>query len=175
MYGREVRLLVASYTRIAYRSLPGRLVRYIIVKDPDGIYKTDYFLCTDPDLPVAEALTLYSFRWPIERAFQDCKQKLGIQDPEVQLPGSVRRCVPFGMLVYSLVVLWYLLHGHKLAASLAPSPDPWYAKTARPSFSDMIVAPRRLSWTEPFAHESSKELPIVELLAAYLARVAAAA
>ena len=69
----------------------------------------------------------------------------------------------------------YLLDGHKLAASLAPAPDPWYHKTSRPSFTEMLAALRRLSWTEPFAHESSNELPIRELLAAYLARVAAAA
>ena len=102
LYGRTVRVLVASFLGMPYRSLPGRLVRYIIVKDPEGIYRTEYFFTTDASQPVDDALQLYSFRWPIERTFQDCKQKLGLQDPNVQLPGSVRRCAPFGMLVYSL-------------------------------------------------------------------------
>ncbi|MCP4658583.1 MAG: transposase [bacterium] len=175
LYGRTVRVLVASFCGMPYRSLPGRLVRYVIVKDPEGIYRTEYFFTTDASQPVGDALQLYSFRWPIERTFQDCKQKLGLQDPNVQLPGSVRRCAPFGMLVYSLVVLWYLTDGHKLAASLRHHRDPWYPKRERPSFAEMLATIRRLSWAESLGSGESKEATTHTELAAYLIRVAAAA
>ena len=186
MYGKQVEVLVASFLGMAYRSLPGRLLRYVIVKDPGGIYKPDYFISTDIDLPDEEVLAAYSRRWPLERAFQESKQKLGIQDPQTQLPASVRRCAPFGMLLYSLVVFWYVLKGHRLAASLPGFRDPWYPKTARPSFSDMLATMRRLSWAERFIDppcgDPSKQKSNGEnedsraaRLAAYLARVVAAA
>ena len=175
LYGRAVRVLVASYCGMPYRSLPGRLVRYIIVKDPEGIYRTEYFFTTDTTQPVSQALRMYSFRWPIERTFQDCKDKLGLQQPQVQLPGSVRRCAPFGMLVYSLVVLWYLADGHKLAATLRHHHDPWYPKPERPSFVQMLATLRRLSWAESLAAHDYQQAGSHSELAAYLIRVAAAA
>lgn len=175
MYGREVPVEVASFLGMAYRSLPGRLLRYVIVRDPQGVYRTDYFLATDTGLTEEQVLKSYSHRWPLERAFQDSKQKLGIQDPQVQRPKAVRRAAPFGMLIYSLVVLWYLIEGRKLVASLSPRTDPWYPGNPRPSFTDMIAGLRRLSWTEPFLDPPSEGATRQEILAAYLARVVAAA
>lgn len=175
MYGRQVDLSVASYLGMAYRSLPGRLLRYIIVKDPAGIYTDDYYICTDVEIPLADVLKLYSQRWPIERAFQDCKQKLGIQDPEVQLPKSVRRSVPFGMMLYSLVMLWYLTSGRDGALGLPRYSDPWYIKEGRPSFNEILASFRRFGWSEPFLDPPSDGLPRQKIMADYMARVVAAA
>jgi hypothetical protein len=176
MYGRHVDVLVGSYLGMAYRSLPGQLVRYIIVLDPAQIYTPDYYISTDIDLSVADALRLYSHRWPLERTFQDCKQKLGIQDPEVQLPRSVRRSVPFGMLLYAFVMLWYLTDGHELASKLTRHDDPWYPKSnTRPSFSEILASFRRLGWAEPFLDPPSERLSRQKIRAAYMARVVAAA
>ena len=96
LYGRTVTLHVASFLGMAYRSLPGRLLRYVIVKDPDGVYRTDFIISTDTRLDEAAVLTAYSRRWPLERTFQDCKQKLCVENTQTQLPTSVRRSVPFG-------------------------------------------------------------------------------
>lgn len=176
MYGRNVIVEVASFQAMAYRSLPGRLLRYVIVRDPDGIYRTDYLLCTDVDLDEAEILRAYSHRWPLERTFQDCKQKLRIESPQTQLPASVRRSAPFGMTLYTLVVLWYVTDGHLEAAQLAPRlADPWYARNGRPSFSDMLAALRRIGWYERLLDLPSTDPPRPELWANYLARVVAAA
>ena len=174
MYGRDVAVEVASFLGMPYRSLPGRLVRYVIVKDPDGIYHTDYILCTDIDFDEAEVLAAYSRRWPLERTFQDCKQKLLIENPQFQLPSSVRRSVPFGMMLYSLVVLWYVTVGHSEAAKIAPRlSDPWYRRNGRPSFTDMLAALRRISWAQAFLDLPSDTPSRPEIGADYLARVVA--
>jgi hypothetical protein len=148
LYGHHVEVLVASFVGMAYRSLPGRLVRYVVVKDPRGIYKTDYIFSTDPHMGLRDIVLAYGRRWPLERTFQESKQKLGMEDHQTQLPQSVRRCAPFTMFIYSLVVLWYLLDGHRLAQALAGPRDPWYDKHGRPSFSDMLACLRRASWAE---------------------------
>jgi hypothetical protein len=146
LYGHTVPLEVASFVGMAYRTLPGRLVRYVITKDPRGIYRTEYLMSTDPDLPAAEVAPAYSHRWPLELTFQETKQKLGMQDPQTQRPASVRRAAPFALLTYSLVVFWYITTGHREARRLKSHRDPWYDKTGRPSFSDMRAALRRLGW-----------------------------
>ncbi|MCB9738756.1 MAG: transposase [Deltaproteobacteria bacterium] len=150
MYGRDVTVRVASYLGMAYRSLPGRLVRYVIVIDPAGIYRTDYLLCTDLELSVAEVVAAYSRRWPLEQTFECCKQKLGMQDTQVQMPAAVRRHAPLSMLLYSLVVLWYLQHGHQLTNYARLPADPWYKGNPRPSFTNMLACLRRASWGEAF-------------------------
>jgi hypothetical protein len=176
MYGRNVTLLVASLVGLSYRSLPGRLLRYVIVKDPDGIYRTDYILCTDITLDETEVLAAYSRRWPLERTFQDCKQKLCVENTQIQLPAAVRRSVPLGMVIYSLVVLWYVSEGHREAADAAPRlADPWYPRHGRASFTDMLAALRRISWAERFLDPPSDGAPRPEIWADYLARVVACA
>lgn len=174
IYGRQVSIEVGSFLGMAYRSLPGRLLRYAVVRDPAGIYKTDYFLATDTQLSEEQVVESYAHRWPLERTFQDSKQKLGIEDPQVQLPKAVRRTAPFGMILYTLVVLWYLRDGHRLASQLSSRADAWYAGNPRPSFTDMIAVLRRLSWAEPFLDPPSEGASRQEILAAYLARVVAA-
>ena len=176
LYGRDVTVEVASYLGMPYRSLPGKLLRYVIVRDPAGIYRTDYILCTDIDLDEATILQAYSHRWPIERTFQDAKQHLRVENPRTQLPASVRRSTPFGMRLYTLVVLWYLTTGHDEAATLAPRlADPWYARVARPSFTEMLAALRRISWFERLLDPPLADRPGPEVWADYLARVVAAA
>ena len=175
MYGHDVTVEVASFVAMAYRSLPGRLLRYVVVRDPDGIYQTVYIISTDVALPAAEVVAALSRRWPLERTFQECKQKLGLQDTEVQLPGSVRRQPAMTMIIYSLVVLWYVLDGHCLLQRRRLPDDPWYARDGRPAFTDMLAGLRSQSWAEPLLDPSCAAPSRQQVLAAYLARVVAAA
>lgn len=176
IYGRQTTLRVASFDGMAYRSLPGRLLRYVIVVDPDGIYRTDYLIATNISLSPAEVVEAYARRWPLERTFQDCKQKLCVENTQVQLPTAVRRSVPLGMLVYTLVVLWYVTSGHAEAERNAPRiHDEWYHRKGRASFSEMLSALRRLSWRAAIVDLPSRDPPEQEIWAEYVERVVAAA
>lgn len=176
IYGRTVTLHAASFLGMAYRSLPGRLLRYVIVKDPAGIYRTDFIISTDTSLSEEAVIAAYSRRWPLERTFQDCKQKLCIENPQTQLPTSVRRCVPFGMMLYTLILLWYVTAGHVEAEAMAPRlADPWYARNRRPSFSEMLAALRRIGWAQRLLDPPSGDPPRREVWVDFLARVVAAA
>jgi hypothetical protein len=176
IYGKQVPVKVASYTGMAYRTLPGRLVQYVIVKDPHGIYRDAYLMSTDLSLSAEQVVEAFSHRWPLERTFQDCKQKLGMQEPQTQLPRSVRRTAPFAMLVYSLVVLWYITTGHQQSRQLRSYRDPWYEKKlGRPSFIDMLATLRRLGWARGFPDLARPRTLRSKFMIAYLARVAAAA
>lgn len=170
MYGQRVRLAVASYVGMSHSSLPGRLVRYVISRDPDGVYQDRYYLATDLTLDEGELLSRYARRWALERTFQDCKQQLRIQNTQSQLPTAVRRAVPFGMLLYSFVVLWYVADGHQVCVRRE---DPWYRPATRASFADMLAALRRQSWKEALERGPAGTVP--HAFAAYVDRVVAAA
>jgi hypothetical protein len=175
LYGETVPLDVGSYLGMAYRTLPGRQVRYVVAHDPRGIYRPTYVMSTDHELSAAEVVGSYSHRWPLERTFQEAKQKLGMQDPQTQLPASVRRAAPTALLVYSLVVLWYLRDGHRQLRRMRVLRDPWHDKRGRPSFSDMLAALRRLGWRRAFSDPASLSPARSKTLAAYLCRVVAVA
>ena len=175
MYGKDVPLQLASYLGMPYRTLPGRLVRYVIVKDPHGHYRTTYLMSTDPQMSPADIVTAYAHRWPLELTFQETKQKLGMQDPQTQLPRSVRRTAPFALFVYSLVVCWYLATGHLEAQAFPSYRDPWYDKTGRPSFTDMLATLRRLGWAQSLLDPALPNTPRSKILYEFLARVAATA
>ena len=53
----------------------------------------------------------YTDRWPIETAIAAGKQLLGIGQARNRLQRAVERTVPLGFCVYSLVIVWYTLHG----------------------------------------------------------------
>jgi hypothetical protein len=129
---------------------------------------------TDTRLSAAEIVAAFGRRWPLEQTFRDAKQKLVIEDPQTQLPTAVRRSVPFGLFLYSLVVLWYLTKGHLEASALRLHRDPWYDKTARPSFTEMLATLRRCGWAKAFADPAQLTAARSENLAAYLSRVVAA-
>ena len=175
MYGKDVPLQVASYLGMPYRTLPGRLVRYVVINDPQGHYRTAYLMSTDPNMSAVQIVTAYAHRWPLELTFQEAKQKLGMQDPQTQLPRSVRRTAPFALLVYSFVVCWYLATGHQEAKTMPSYPDPWYDKTGRPSFTDMLATLRRLGWAQTLLDPALQRAPRSKNLVDFLARVAAAA
>jgi hypothetical protein len=175
MYGQTVTVRVASFLGMAYRTLPGRLVRYVIVQDPRGIYKTDYFFSTDTAMSAADVVAAFARRWPLEQTFRDAKQKLGMEQTQTQLPTAVRRAAPFALILHSLIVLWYLRHGHIEAKHLRSYRDAWYNKEGRPSFSDMLAALRRCGWASAFSDPAKLDASRSKRLAAYLAHVVAAA
>jgi hypothetical protein len=160
---------------MAYRTLPGRLSRYVIVEDPVGVYHREVLTCTDLTLCAVQIVEVYARRWPLERTFQDAKDKLGIEDPQVQRPEAVRRATPMGLLVYSYVVLWYLRDGHRQARRMHRHRDPWAQPEVRPSFADMLATLRRLGWAQAFADPASLDAARSKVLATYLQRVVAAA
>ena len=83
-------------------------------------------------------------RWAIEVTFFDCRQTLGVGQARNRAPLAVERTWAFGMYVYSLVVVWYALHGHKPEiVTQRRLSAPWYLAKTDPSFTDMLSTLRR--------------------------------
>jgi len=111
-------------------------VRVVLSRDPTAPDAVEYFFCTDLRRSLAWVIQTYAGRWSIERTFEDTKQCLGIEHPQVRTERSVRRIVPVGMILYGAVICWYVQH----AARSAPLAPPWYRGKTRASFKDMLAA-----------------------------------
>ena len=88
----------------AFKDLP---VRLVLLRDDDTHTGCDLaVLTTDPDAQAAVLIERYSCRWPIEPIFQHGREDLGIGQAHHRTRRAVERTVPFGLTVYTLIVLW---------------------------------------------------------------------
>ena len=82
--------------------------------------------------------------WPIETAIAGGKQLLGIGQARNRLRRAVERTVPFEFIVYSLVIIWYALHGHhRDDLDARRHAQPWYSHKDDIAFEDMLAKLRR--------------------------------
>lgn len=183
LYGKTVELKVKRL-QVQWKSAPAAVtLTVVITRDPKGRYDDAYFVRTREDATVQQVLVPAALRWGIEVCFRNCKQQMrigsvqngfahgdepndpnepGPEPPEDREPVASRRTVPFGMIAYGFVVLWYLKYGDpdtdlKRAKLLAP----WYTQKAGISFRDMLQAFRRQMeieqlWKTPVEGGSSK-------------------
>jgi len=101
-------------------------------------------ITTDPTVTGADLVARYAARWAIEVTFFDTRQTLGVGQARNRTAQAVTRTWAFGMYVYTLVVLWYALHGHRAGiVTDRRIHAPWYLSKTDPSFADMLTTLRR--------------------------------
>ena len=154
------------------RQHPGRCV---LVRELGSTKAYDLALFTlDPTATPEQIVERYAMRWSIEPANAVGKQQMGVGQARNRVKNAVERTVPFGMLIQSLVVVWYALHGHHpddaLARRLA---QPWYSTKTEPSFEDMITKLRKTLIVARFTPASPGQ-PNPDLLHDYALACAAA-
>ena len=144
-YGRTESVFLAEVPCIWYGGFGNTVGRCVLVRDDGSVRPYDLALFTvDTTATAAGVVGRYAVRWSIEPANATSKQQTGVGQARNRVPKAVERTVPFGMLVQTLVIIWYALHGYQpedvLARRLA---EPWYDSKTEPSFEDMIVKLRR--------------------------------
>ncbi len=144
-YGRTESVYLAEVACSWYGSFGNAVGRCVLVRDDASGKAYDLALFTlDAAATAAQVVERYAVRWSIEPSNATGKQQLGVGQARNRVKQAVERTVPFGMLMQSMVICWYALHGHHpkdvVARRLA---EPWYDSKAEPSFEDMIVKLRR--------------------------------
>jgi len=171
--GRTVERLVLGITCLWYHVCRAVPIRLVIVRDPAGRQKDDFFFCTDASVPDAEIAQRAADRWGVEEAIQEAKQHLGFEDTRGWCSRTVRRQAPLAMALVTLTKAWYA----RCAAaepSLAPAPVPWHAKT-RPSFADMLAVLRGVLWRHRITPKSGVSPRVREILETVAYALSAAA
>jgi DDE superfamily endonuclease len=169
---RELRVQVIRDV-LWYRGCKTDPVAVVLVRDPEGQWRDEALVTTDPTAPVAFVIEGYCRRWSVELAFFDSKQHLGLHDPRVRSERSVERAHPMAWFLESLVILWYCVDGH--LGSHVERDRPWYTKKVTPTFTDMLGALRLQMWEHAIYGASGDESPSPECVRKLLHKLSAVA
>jgi hypothetical protein len=165
---REVEFV--SGTAVWYHSgKPVVPLRYVLVRDPQGRFRTQGFLCTDVSLGPEPILSMFVSRWQLETTFEEVRAHLGVETQRQWNPLAIARTTPVLLGLFSLVTLWAdrLYAREELAVRRAA----WYVKE-RATFSDALASVRRQLWPYAVSGMSGSEADMYNLPPRLLERLA---
>ena len=137
-------MLVASGMAIWYHSgMPPVPIRWVLIKDPNGIIKPAALLSTKMDLTSFEIINFFIRRWTVEVTFEELRAHLGVETQRQWSDLAIARSTPILMAMFSLITIW-ADHLQKQNLLLL-KPCAWYQKS-RPTFSDAIASVRYRIW-----------------------------
>jgi hypothetical protein len=143
--GYQVQRLVLGITCLWYHVCKSVPIRMVIVRDPLGKEKDDFFFCTDATVADEEIVQRYYDRWGVEECILEAKQHMGFESTQGWCSKTVNRQAPLAMVLVTLVKAWYARCAVD-EPSLLPETMPWYEHKRHPSFVDMLSALRKLLW-----------------------------
>src|ERR671920_2189545 len=144
-YGSEERKVeMASATAVWYSTgLFAVPVRWVLIRDPQGEFKTQALLCTDLDADPKKILRWFVTRWQLEVTFQEMRRHLGFETQRQWTELAIRRTTPALLGLFSVVTLF--AHGRMVRAAGAFKRAAWYHK-AHPTFADALALVRKELW-----------------------------
>jgi hypothetical protein len=168
-YGLHAALAIKARQALYYKAGGSRVLTIVLTRDAGGGGRPDAMLyCTRLDWTVLQVLQTNAARWAIEVLFFNAKQLMGLEDPANRLERAVERTAPFGLVLYSVTVLWFHQEGHR---HVRYPERPWYRAKHEPSFADMLSTLRRVSgeeflrgaWGDP-GREKARLAQLLEVL-----------
>ena len=151
-YGRTDTVQVTEVICLWYGSFRSQTVRVILVRDdkPRTRDRDDRgyglpLVTTDLESSAEDLVARYASRWGIEQAFADARQIIGVGEARNRTRRAVERTVPFGLICFSVVTVWYTLHGHCASDAVRHRARArWYTTKTEPSYDDMAIKLRRV-------------------------------
>ena len=146
-YGAKPRAMeVATGTAVWYSSgHPVVPIRWVLVRDPAGKFKSMALLSTDPSLKPKQILAWFILRWQLEVTFEEVRAHLGVETQRQWSDLAIARTTPALLGLFSLVTL--LAHHSTARGKLPVRQAAWYSKPA-PTFSDALALVRLRLWQQ---------------------------
>ena len=86
---------LTSQTAVWYRSgKPPVLIRWVLVRDPQGAFDPQALLCTNPTEDPAQILQWFVLRWQLEVTFQEVRTHLGVETQRQWSDLAIARTTP---------------------------------------------------------------------------------
>jgi DDE superfamily endonuclease len=171
-YGSEQRTVeIASQTAVWYSTgLPAVPVRWVLVRDPKGEFKTQALLCTNLNADPKKIVCWFVMRWQLEVTYQEMRRHLGFETQRQWSELAIRRTTPALLGLFSLVTL-FAHQQMRQAVSVLRRQAAWYHK-AHPTFSDALALVRRELWTqEQTFHGSPAQTNMVKVPRVFMERL----
>ncbi len=161
---------LTSQTAVWYRSGKSPvLIRWVLIRDPQGSFATQALLCTDPAADPTQILEWFVLRWQLEvtpyqvrgRLFQEVRTHLGVETQRQWSDLAIARTTPVLLGLFS----WTTLAAHALQKQrpMTQRKAAWYDKPS-PTFVDAIALVRRHLWLESEGFSTSATDPDIQEL-----------
>ncbi|MCC7165542.1 MAG: transposase [Anaerolineae bacterium] len=135
-------------------------IRWVIVRDPLGRFKTQALLCTDLQATPLQIIAWFIQRWQMEVTQREVREHLGVETQRQWSDLAILRTTPALFGLFSLVTV--LAHRLAQRGKVLVRETAWYAKP-RPTFSDALAAVRLELWRQPTFHMSKNNKDIAKL------------
>ena len=137
-------LHIVSDTVVWYHAgLPPVPIRWLLVKEPNGLFPPQALLSTDPTITPQQMLTFFIQRWRVETTFEEARAHLGMETQRQWNDQAIARSTPLVLALFAMVALWAHTLVKKTACSVRQTA--WYRKT-KPTFSDALAWVRKHIW-----------------------------
>lgn len=172
-YGEVKRTIeFTSETAVWFHSgQPPLPLRWVIVRDPLGRFKTQALLCTDLSITPLQIIEWFIQRWQIEVTQREVREHLGVETQRQWSDQAILRTTPALFGLFSLITV--LAHRLAQRSQVLVRETAWYAKP-RPTFSDALAAVRLELWRQPTFQRSKNNRDIAKLPIAIFKRFAQA-
>jgi DDE superfamily endonuclease len=172
-YGSAERTVeIVSDSAIWYSTgLPAVPLRWVLIRDPQGEFKTQALLCTDLATEPERIISWFVRRWQMEATFQEVRQHLGFETQRQWSEKAIRRTAPALLALFSLVTLF----AHRRIAqegSRTIRRAAWYEKS-HPTFTDALALVRKQLWAQErvTSYGSSAETEMVKVPRVFVERL----
>jgi len=145
-YGEGERIVeISSGTCVWYHAgLPAVPIRWVMIRDPEGKFKTQALLSTKLDVKPDQMLRWFVMRWQVEVTFEEARAHLGMETQRQWNDLAIGRTTPCLLGLYSIITL--MAKGLHERQSIRVRSEAWYNKE-QVTFSDTIAVVRRCLWS----------------------------
>jgi hypothetical protein len=144
-YGEGQRVIeICSDIAVWYHSgQPTVLLRWVLIRDPKGKFKSQALLCTDPNVTPEQIVQWFILRWQLEVTLEEVRAHLGVETQRQWSDKAIERTTPALLGLFSLVTL--LAQQSVKRGKLPVRQAAWYVKS-EPTFSDALAIVRQTLW-----------------------------
>jgi len=132
--------------------MPPVLVRWVVVRDPQGVFEDTPILCTDLGAAMSQIIEWFVLRWNIEVFFEESRCHLGVETQRQWSDKAIGRTTPCLFGLFSLITVMAMRMAGEGRLPIAQTA--WYRKE-QATFSDVIAFVRRQLWAARYFVDSS--------------------
>jgi hypothetical protein len=144
------------------------LIRWVLVRDPQGAYHPQAFLSTSVEHTPLQILSWFVRRWRMEVTFEEARAHLGLETQRQWSDLAIARTTPVLFGLFSVVTLMAdrLIQSQTIPVRTAA----WYTKE-QPTFADAIALVRRCLWSSCHFSTSSQNSDVLKVPRSLLERL----
>jgi DDE superfamily endonuclease len=173
-YGSGERMVeICSETAVWYSTgLFAVPLRWVLVRDPQGEFKTQALLCTDLEADPEKILSWFVMRWQLEVTFQEVRRHLGFETQRQWSELAIRRTTPALLGLFSVLTLFAHGRMRQEAAGVfrQARQAAWYHKT-HPTFADALALVRKELWVQETFRVSPADTETVKVPKVFVERL----